>query len=143
MNSNYLNPTEETSIMPENISTRDTAFILMLTREKVIQRVQGKYIFDMKSKQLEIGQLNQKLMKKSSTVQEFSSTKDAASFIGVDPSFLTKRQGKAFKQGTHFFKPKGESIIRWKLSALTDWLTGKQNNSNNADSKLENLLKRR
>ena len=143
MNSNYLNSTEETSIIPKNISTRDTAFILMLTKDKVIQRVQEKYILDMKSKQLEIRQLNQKLMKKSSTIQEFSSTKDAAIVIGVDPSFLTKRQGKTFKLGIHFFKPENESIVRWKISALTDWLTGIQNNSNNVDSKLENLLKRR
>ena len=87
--------------------------------------------------------LNKLLEKKRVIDPEFATSQEAAGFLSVDPSFLTKRQGKTFKLGTHFFKPKNESIVRWKISALTDWLTGKQNNSNNVDSKLENLLKRR
>lgn len=81
------------------------------------------------------------LQKKSYT--EYAKTKNAAKFIDVDPSYLTKRQGTSFKLGIHFFKPIGESIVRWRLSSLTEWLTKDQNNSETIDQKLENLLKRR
>ena len=74
---------------------------------------------------------------------EYAKTKNAAKFIDVDPSYLTKRQGTAFTRGIHFFTPIGESIVRWKLSALTEWLTKDQNSSETIDPKLENLLKRR
>ena len=91
----------------------------------------------------EIARLTRLLHKKRVINPDFATTVEGADYLHVDPSFLTKRQGKTFKLGIHFFKPEGESIVRWKISALIEWLTGKQNNSNNVDLKLENLLKRR
>lgn len=55
-------------------------------------------------------------------IQQYASTKNAAVYIDVDPSFLTKRQGKDFLQGVHFFQPSGSKILRWNLEALSEWL---------------------
>jgi len=49
-------------------------------------------------------------------------TKDAASYIGVDPSFLTKKQEIIFKEGIHFFRPGGSAILRWDIDALEVWM---------------------
>ena len=129
------------SIIPKTLSDRDTAFVAMLVKEKVVIKIQEKYISDMEIKNNEIKRLNQKLQKKICIEPEYISTKYAALFIGVDTSFLTKRQGKIFKLGIHFFKPQGETIIRWKIKALSEWLT-QQESDNLIDNELENLLRR-
>lgn len=111
--------------------------------EEKIVNTQEAFINILKSKDSEIQKLNSKLQKKVLIEPKFATTKDAASFIGVNPSFLTKRQNKAFKQGIHFFKPEGESIVRWSITALSEWLTNDKNNTETTDTKLEKLLKRR
>jgi len=59
-------------------------------------------------------------------------------FIGVHESFLTKRQGSVFKLGVHFFKPQGETIVRWSLKALEEWIKAEH-----IDYELAELLERR
>ena len=142
---NQVNSTQETtqSIVPENLSEHDTAFVLMLAKEKVVQKLQQKYIEDMEAKNLEIKQLNQKLQKKAYIEPTYVGTEHASKLIDVDPSFLTKRQNKVFRQGIHFFKPSGESIVRWSLTALSEWLTNDKHATKSTDTKLAKLLERR
>ena len=94
------------------------------------------------SQQKEIVRLNKLLTKKMVVDTDFATTKEAAAFVRYDPSFLTKRQGKVFKLDQHFFKPKGESGIRWSLDALTKWVKSDENNDKNITPKLANLLER-
>lgn len=128
-------------IIPETLSQRDTIIVAMLAKEMVVQRVQQMYIEGMKAKDSQLQQLNRKLQRKMPVEPKFVSTKDAAAFIGVDPSFLTKRQGGVFKQGEHFFKPQGESIVRWDIEKLEKWM---RSNSDELmiDEELEELLQR-
>ena len=55
-------------------------------------------------------------------VQKYYKTADAANYFGVDPTFLTKRQGNVFEEGVHFFRPSESKIIRWSLEALEEWM---------------------
>jgi len=121
---------------------RSTASMYMQSKDETITNL-VHLLINQKEEQRESIFKSKQIQKKRYIDLEYVTTKDAAVFIGVDTSYLTKRKGKTFKLGIHFFKPEYETIVRWKISALTDWLTGKQNNSNNVDSKLENLLKRR
>ena len=90
----------------------------------------------------EIKRLNRQLQKKRVINPEFATTEEAAYYIRVDPSYLTKRKFNTFKLGIHFFKPKGETIIRWSLPALSKWLTEEGNNNKNITPKLAKLLER-
>ena len=130
-------------IIPKDLSTRDLAFVHMLTKEMVIVRLQEKHIQHLREKDIELTKMQKKINKKVVIDPKYLTTKDAASYIGTDPSFLTKRQGKAFKLGKHFFKPKDESILRWDIQILEEWMTKNQNGSQNVDDKLASLLKRR
>lgn len=130
-------------IIPKDLSKRDEAFVLLLAKEKVVSKLSGRYIQAIQEKDKEIETLNKKLNKKVIIDPKYRSTKDAAAYIGTDPSFLTKRQGKAFKLGIHFFKPEDESIVRWDVLALEAWLTSQSKDTNLNDSKLASLLKRR
>ncbi len=131
------------SIIPDNLSDRDKAFVYLLTKEKVVSKLSGRYIQAMQERDKEIACLNKKLSKRVVIDLKYLTTKDAAAYIGTDPSFLTKRQGKTFKLGKHFFKPEDESIVRWDILALEEWLTTQQKDTNIADDKLASLLKRR
>ena len=131
------------SIIPENLSDRDIAFVLMLTKEKIVQKIQQKYISDMETKNLEIKQLHRQLQKKVCIETKYAGTEHASKLIDVHPSFLSKRQKKVFKKGIHYFTPDGESIVRWSITALSEWLTNDKNNTETTDTKLEKLLKRR
>ena len=130
------------SIILESLSAKDIAIVSIIAKEKTIQILQQKFISTLENKNSQIEQLNRKLQKKVYIEPEFATTKDAASFIGVDPSFLTKRQGDSFKLGEHFFKPEGESIVRWKLEALRQWLQAKSNKSEKISQKLAEQLER-
>lgn len=55
-------------------------------------------------------------------IQQYAKTAHAATYLDVDPSFLTQRKGKEFQQGVHFFQPNGSKILRWDLEALNEWL---------------------
>ena len=72
--------------------------------------------------------------------QKFATTAHAAVYIDVDPSFLSKRQGKEFKLGTHFFKPPGQSIVRWDIDMLEQWMRAES--IDNVDDELASLLQR-
>jgi len=135
-----INSTQE-DVIPVGLSERDTAFVLMLTREKVVQKLQEKYIDDMEAKNLELKKLYQKLQKKVYIESKYIKTEHAAMFIDVDQSYLTKRQGKVFKLGKHFFKPPGQSIVRWDIEALENWLVA-ESNEYNIDDELAELLER-
>jgi len=137
-----LQTNTEVSIIPKSLSERDTAIVCMLAKDKALVKLQEKYISDMKAKNLELKKLQNKLSKKVSIDPIFVSTKDAAMYIDVDPSFLTKKQGSVFKLGVHFFKPAGQSIVRWDLEALKEWIKS-TNTLNIRDAKLDALLKRR
>lgn len=75
-------------------------------------------------------------------IQQYASTKDAAAYLDVDPSFLTKRQGKVFQLGKHFFNPRSESIVRWSLEALDEWLISEEAQISHIDEELASLLER-
>ena len=130
-------------IIPKDLSSRDLAFVHLLTKEMVIVKLLKKHIEQIQEKDIEMAKLNKKLNKKVVIDPKYLTTKDAASYIGTDPSFLTKRQGKAFRLGKHFFKPEDESIVRWDILALEEWLTAQQKDTNLPDDKLASLLKRR
>jgi hypothetical protein len=87
--------------------------------------------------------INKKLHKKPYIEPKYMKTTDAAVLIGVDPSFLTKRQGKVFKLGEHFHKPEGESIVRWDITALEKWILTQKKETGFTNNKLDSLLKRR
>ncbi len=131
-----------TSIIPDSLSDKDKAFVYLLAKEKVVSKLSGRYIQAIQEKDKEIATLNKKLIKRVVVEPKYLTTKDAAAYIGTDPSFLTKRQGKAFKLGKHFFKPKDESIVRWDIEALKKWITTNHNDTV-IDDKLASLLKRR
>ncbi len=133
-------------IIPKNLPSRDLAFVYMLTKEMVVTRLtqhQVQLMQEMREQDSELIKMNKKLNKKVVIDPKYLTTKDAATYIGTDPSFLTKRQGKTFKLGKHFFKPEDESIVRWDILALEEWLTTQQKDTNIADDKLASLLKRR
>jgi len=130
-------------IIPDSLSDRDKAFVYLLAKEKVVSKLSGRYIQAMQEKNKEIATLNKKLNKRVLIKPKYLTTKDAAAYIGTDPSFMTKRQGKIFKPGKHFFKPEGESIVRWDILALDAWLTAQQTDTSLVDTKLASLLKRR
>ncbi len=75
-------------------------------------------------------------------IQQYAKTAHAAAYIDVDPSFLTKRQGKVFQLGKHFFKPGGESIVRWNLEALDKWIISEVELNIPIDDELASLLER-
>jgi len=135
--------TMSSTLMPKTLSERDEAFVLLLAKEKVVSKLSGKYIQAMQEKDKEISSLNKKLNKRVVIDPKYLTTKDAAAYLGTDPSFLTKRQGKTFTFGKHFFKPKDESIVRWDILALEQWLTSQKEDTNLIDSELASLLKRR
>ncbi len=66
--------------------------------------------------------LNKRMNNKVLPDPNYVKTKDAASYIAVDPSFLTKGQGTTFKEGIHYFRPEGSTILRWDLKMLEKWL---------------------
>ncbi len=131
------------NIIPQDLSERDKAFVYLLAKEKVVSRLSSQYIQAMHEKNKEIATLNKKLNKRVVVDPQYLTTKDAAVYIGTDPSFLTKRQSKIFKLGVHFFKPEGESIVRWDILALDAWLTAQKKDTSLIDTKLASLLKRR
>jgi len=55
-------------------------------------------------------------------ISKYAKTEYAAKYFSVDPTFLTKRQGKDFQKGIHFFRPSGSKIIRWSIEALEEWM---------------------
>ena len=75
-------------------------------------------------------------------IQQYAKTAHAAAYIDVDPSFLTKRQGKVFQLGKHFFKPSDESILRWDLEALDKWIISDAELNILVDEELASLLER-
>jgi len=85
--------------------------------------------------------INKHQHKKVIPTQRYANTAHAAAYIDVDESFLTKRKGKAFKLGIHFFKPAGESIVRWDTKALAEWMTADYTD-NLIDDELAALLER-
>jgi len=74
--------------------------------------------------------------------QRYASITHAAAFIDVDESFLVKRKGSVFKLGIHFFKPAGQSIVRWDLEALEEWIRA-EHIDHEVDEELAELLERR
>jgi len=88
-----------------------------------------------------ISAINKHQHKKVIPTQRYANTAHAAAYIDVDESFLTKRKGNAFKLGIHFFKPAGESIVRWDTEALSEWMTSEYTD-NLIDDELAELLER-
>ena len=49
-------------------------------------------------------------------------TKNAAYYLDVDPSYLSKRKKDGIlKKGKHYYIPDGESIVRWDRESLETW----------------------
>jgi len=136
--------TTKRGIIPQNLSKRDLEIVYMLSKEKSLNRLLEKYVSDMDDKNKEIARLNKILQKRTMIEPEFATTKDAAAYIGTDPSFLTKKMGKVFKEGIHYHKPKGGKIVRWNLGELKKWLTATKEGmeSDNTDPQLASLLER-
>jgi len=74
--------------------------------------------------------------------QRYASITHAAAFIDVDESFLVKRKGSVFKHGIHFFKPAGQTIVRWDVEALDEWMRSEYID-HAIDDELAELLERR
>jgi len=90
-----------------------------------------------------ITELKRQMKRPIINIERYVKTEEAAAYLNVDPSFLTKRRGTAFKLGKHFFKPPGESIVRWDLTALDEWITDNTNiDTLHIDEKLASLLER-
>lgn len=85
--------------------------------------------------------IQQRKSKKQVIDPKFCNTAHAAAFLDVHESFLNKKKEKDFKLGKHYFKPSGQSIVRWSIDALSEWMQ-----SDGADSfaneELAELLKR-
>ena len=117
---------EETEgIIPKNLSKRDEAFAYMLAKEMVVTRLiqkQMQQMQEMREQDSELIKMNKKLNKKVVIDPRYVKTKDAASYLDVDPSFLTKAQNEVFEEGIHYFRPEGSSILRWDLAMLEKWL---------------------
>lgn len=79
--------------------------------------------------------------KKVIPTQRYAKTAHAAAYIDVDESFLNKRKGKVFKLGKHFFKPPGQTIVRWDIEALGEWIQSEEADSF-VDEELAELLER-
>ena len=79
--------------------------------------------------------------KKVIPTQRYANTAHAAAYIDVDESFLNKRKGKVFKLGKHFFKPPGQTIVRWDIEALGEWIQSEEADSF-VDEELAELLER-
>jgi hypothetical protein len=79
--------------------------------------------------------------KKVIPTQKFANTEHAAAYLDVDESFLNKRKGKTFKLGKHFYKPTGQTIVRWDLEALSEWMMA-ENDETFIDDELAALLER-
>ncbi len=90
----------------------------------------------------ELVEIKRQMKKPVVAIEQYAKTQHAAALIDVDPSFLTKRQGSIFVLGKHFFKPEGESIVRWSLEALEEWLTSLKVDDTHIDKKLASLLER-
>lgn len=131
------------------IHTKDYIQV-MATIQIVVPDIEPSNNHDFINKQLsiidsqhkEIIRLNKLLAKKRVVNPKFITTKHAALFIDVDPSFLTKRQGNVFKLGKHFFKPAGQSILRWDIEALCQWMMTEYDETL-VDDELAELLERR
>ena len=79
--------------------------------------------------------------KKVVPIQRYVKTAHAAAYIDVDESFLNKRKGKVFKLGKHYFKPPDQSIVRWDIEALGEWMQSKEADTF-LDEELAELLER-
>ena len=102
-----------------------------------IQSVTKKEIID------EVKEIKRHLKRPIINIERYVKTEEAAAYLNVDASFLTKRRGKVFKLGKHFFKPSGESIVRWDLTALDEWITDNINiDTLHIDEELASLLER-
>ena len=66
-------------------------------------------------------------------------TREAAQYLSVDESFLKKNMGSIFKKGIHFFRPRNARIVRWKITAIDNWMQGEDQSSENK-AVLEKLL---
>ena len=83
--------------------------------------------------------INSHQHKKVIPIQRYAKTAHAARYIDVDESFLNKRKGTVFKLGKHFFKPPGQSIVRWDIEALSEWMQSEYDDSF-IDEELAELL---
>ena len=143
-------------VLPQDIDTQtklvnfeDSSFILITfqiisinTEDFIIYETIKKQLSLIQWQQQEIFRLTKQLKKRTLIETKYASTKEASFFINVDPSFLAKRQGTIFKLGIHFFKPAGQSIVRWDLEALEEWIRAKYID-HNIDEELAELLERR
>lgn len=131
----------------ENLNTDITAIAYRLHKNYIMNHAtELKTIMQSASKQEimdKITELKRQLKRPILNIAHYVKTEEAAAYLNVDPSFLTKRRGKAFKLGKHFFKPSGESIVRWDLTALDEWITDNINiDTLHIDEELASLLER-
>ena len=137
--------------MQNNLVIKETAAIngeIMNTLEPIVVRAQMQIIVneDLYTLQKSIYEIKEILIKRNfskevNITQKYVKTSIAAKYLNVDESFLTKRKHTVFTEGIHFFKPSGESIVRWNIEALEKWLTTTY--VNNIDTELDELLQRR
>ncbi len=70
----------------------------------------------------EVKEVKRQLKRPIVAIQRYAKTRYAATYLNVDASYLTKRMGQVFTEGRHFFRPEGESIVRWDLEELEKWM---------------------
>ena len=74
----------------------------------------------------ELSAIKRQLKRPVVPIQRYAKTKHAAVYLDVDSSYLTKRMGKVFREGKHYFYPENESIIRWDLEELERWIKNEE-----------------
>jgi hypothetical protein len=82
----------------------------------------------------------EKNINNSNIPTSYYKTTDIAKYFSIDPSFLTKRQGGAFQEGIHFFRPSGSKIIRWSIEALEEWMKAPTEMEENDENILDKMF---
>jgi len=129
--------------MSTKISEDIAAIPFMLHKQFVINHeIELKNTMSSTSPKIEkeLAEIKRQLKRPIVPIRQYAKTKYAAAYLNVDSSFLTKRMRKIFIEGKHYFKPENESIVRWDLSALDEWMTSEYNDP--IDDELVELLAR-
>ena len=70
----------------------------------------------------------------------YLNTKSMAEVIGKHPNFLKQRKGTQFKLDEHYFEPNGNKDPFWKVEAITLWVEGNEQSTNDiANNVLEKI----
>ena len=138
-----VNPYIETTVTEESdvINVQASLRLIPITVGVLLAKMEMLEESIDRAMQTIIAEINKDKRQKAKLSPEYASIKNAALYLDVDQSFLYKRKDTVFKLGKHYHKPKGESIVRWDLKALEEWI--RTNDQNLIDDEVAKLLERR